>query len=175
MKGTRWKVTNTKWKRKNSELSSSLSKEVEDQAIERSAEKNDSEDVIEERRINFLDLIPERRTEHIQEEWQIGFKLPRFRSRFWSWFFVHLGASEEYIVRLDRMGSEIWGHIDGEKTVRQILVRLELKHTDQDELRDRLVHYLKRLEFHEFIVLNEQSVEELKYVPEGYEKAPAEE
>ncbi len=169
---TRWKVTNTRWKRKNTEISSSKGNEIEDPGIDYSPGENDHEDGTEERPINFLDLIPERKAEHIQEEWQIGFKVPRFRSRFWSWFFVHLGASEDYIVRLDRMGSEIWGHIDGEKNVRQILVRLELKHPDEEELRDRLVHYLKRLEFHEFIVLNEETDEDQEYVPPGYEEPP---
>lgn len=100
---------------------------------------------------NFLDLIPIRNKEHVQEQWQVGFKMPRFQSKFWTWFFVHIGATETYVLRLDKMGSEIWGHIDGKKTVRAILVRLELKHSEEEELRDRLVHYLKRLKFHEFI------------------------
>jgi len=103
--------------------------------------------------LNFMDLIPERVKEHIKEDWQIGFKLPRFRSRIWSWFFIHLGATKDYIVRLDRMGSEIWGYIDDERTVRSILVRLELSHPKEEDLRDRLIHYLKRLKYHEFIEL----------------------
>jgi len=102
---------------------------------------------------NFMDIVPIRKMEHIQEEWQVGFRLPRFKSRFWNRFFTSLGASETYIVRLDRMGSEIWGYINDERTVREILVRLELNHAGEEDLRDRLVHYLKRIQFHEFIKL----------------------
>ena len=106
--------------------------------------------------INFLDLIPVRAKENIREGWQIGFKVLRFKNRFWSWFFVHIGASEDYVVRLDRMGSEIWGYIDDKRTVREVLVRLELHHPGKEGLRDRLVEYLKRLKFHEFIDLKKE-------------------
>ncbi len=103
--------------------------------------------------LNFMDLVPVRAQEHIQQEWQVGFKQLRFESRFWNKFFVRLGATDHLIVRLDRMGSEIFGYVDGERNVRQILVLLELKHRDEDGLRDRLVEYLKRLKFHGFIDL----------------------
>jgi hypothetical protein len=114
--------------------------------------------------MNFMDLIPVRMTEHIQKDWQVGFREPRFQSKFWNRFFMTLGASEHLVVRLDRMGSEIFGHIDGERNVRRILTLLEINHKDEDDLRDRLVAYLKRLEHHEYIELripersgNEQS------------------
>lgn len=103
--------------------------------------------------LNFMDLVPIRIKEHIQQDWQVGFKQSRFESRFWNWFFVHIGATENFVVRLDRMGSEIFGYIDGKRNVRKILVRLEINHTDEEDLRDRLVNYLKRLKFHEFIDL----------------------
>ena len=105
--------------------------------------------------LNFMHMVPHRIREHIQKEWQVGFPEPRFKSPFWNRFFVFLGASEHLTVRLDRMGSEIWGHIDGERNVRRILSLLELKHPDKENLRDRLVHYLKRLEYHGYIELRE--------------------
>ena len=103
--------------------------------------------------LNFMELVPHRIREHIRKEWQYGFEEPRFKSRFWNRFFMFLGASEHLIVRLDRMGSEIFGHIDGERNVRRILSLLELKHLDEADLRARLVEYLKKLEYHGYIEL----------------------
>ena len=105
-----------------------------------------------------MHMVPHRIREHIQKEWQVGFEEPRFLSTFWNRFFVFLGASENLVVRLDKMGSEIWGHIDSERNVRRILSMLELKHPDKENLRDRLVHYLKRLEYHGYIELREAGV-----------------
>jgi len=103
--------------------------------------------------LNFLELVPVRAKEHIKKDWQVGFEVPRFQSRFWRWFFVHIGATENYIVRLDNMGSEIWGYIDGKRSVREVLALLELHHPEEEGLKERLLHYLRRLDFHGFIRL----------------------
>lgn len=101
-----------------------------------------------------MDIVPVRARKHIQKEWQIGFEEPRFKSRFWNRFFMLLGSSKNLTVRLDRMGSEIFGHIDGARNVRRILTLLELKHADEPDLKGRLVEYLKQLEYHGYIKLN---------------------
>ena len=103
--------------------------------------------------LNLMDLIPVRTRDHIQQGWQVGFREPRFRSRFWNRFFMALGSSEHLIVRLDRLGSEIYGYIDGERNVRRILSLLEMGHPGEKGLRERFVSYLKRLEHHGFIEL----------------------
>jgi len=120
---------------------------------ETTASEDPSEEVDQEQPLNYMLMIPHRIREHIQKEWQVGFEEPRFKSTFWNRFFVFLGASENLMVRLDKMGSEIYGYIDGERNVRRILSLLELKHPDKENLRDRLVGYLKRLEYHEYIEL----------------------
>ena len=106
---------------------------------------------------NFLELVPVRAMKHIKKDWQVGFEVPRFKSKFWRRFFSLIGATENYVVRLDRMGSEIWEYIDGEKPVREILALLELHHPREKDLRGRLLHYLKRLEFHGFITLEDRN------------------
>jgi hypothetical protein len=111
---------------------------------------------------NLMFMVPHRLRDHIQKEWQVGFEEPRFKSSFWNRFFIFLGASEHLIVRLDRMGSEIWGSIDGERNVRRVLSLLQLKHPDQEDLRDRLVDYLKRLEHHGYIEIREDPAEARK-------------
>lgn len=48
-------------------------------------------------------------------------------------------------VTLDPLGSEVWRHIDGTRTVGQILVALEQDHPDEGDLPRRLGTYLSQL------------------------------
>jgi hypothetical protein len=110
--------------------------------------------------LNYLDFIPER-SEHI--EWrsldddtvQLTLKRTGFFNRVSQKVF---GAPQYSYIDLDRLGSFVWQHIDGEKTVHKIGQSVESEFGDSAApVYERLAEFMKMLQNNNFIEIKNKT------------------
>lgn len=106
-----------------------------------------------DKKINFLDLIPERKCQWEKtEDGKIDLVIPRFKNQYMKKFALKLGKSEFFKVHLDSMGSHVWELIDGTITVEQIGKLIENKKEESpDKLYGRLTEFFAILMRNRFI------------------------
>lgn len=103
---------------------------------------------------NYLDYIPKKMDKIHWEEKQDGLiQIIIYRDSLFEKIVRKLFFTpDKYRIDLDRMGSFIWTHIDGEKTVYEIsqLIKDEFKE-DAEPLYERLIQYMNILKNNKFI------------------------
>ncbi len=73
------------------------------------------------RKVNYLEQVPLRNVEYIEEQGQrITLLIPKFKSERLRRILVPRSRSPYIKVRLDELGSLVWQQIDGVKTVGEI-------------------------------------------------------
>ncbi len=107
----------------------------------------------EERTINLLDLIPVRKIEwKKKEEGLVELLKPKFKRPFLKKYLLPYVKRPHYRIKLDAVGSFIWGLSDGNLSVKEIAKSLKAEFGDKVEpLYDRLALFLQSLEKNGFI------------------------
>ena len=103
--------------------------------------------------MNFLEATPVRVCEHRKEEdGKVSIVVPKFRNKsFNDWF---LGRRpKNFIIRLDKNGTDLWLLIDGERKVGEICEQLE-KQNLQDAV-ERVTKFLTMLYEQRYITFRE--------------------
>jgi hypothetical protein len=106
-----------------------------------------------DKKVNFLDLIPERNCRWEKTgEGKTDLLVPRFKNRFMKKIALKLGKSEFIKVHLDALGSRVWDRVDGSHTVAQIGELMEKENEAfTHQLYERLIQFLTALSRHKFI------------------------
>ncbi|MGD2085989.1 MAG: PqqD family protein [Candidatus Aminicenantes bacterium] len=106
-----------------------------------------------DKKINFLDLIPERNCQWEENrDGKIDLLVPRFKNRLMKKIALKLGKSEFITIHLDALGSKVWDRIDGSHTVEQIGELMEKENEAfTHQLYERLTDFLSSLSRHRFI------------------------
>jgi len=109
--------------------------------------------VLEETKINLLELIPVQNIDWKKEENGLIVLLkPKFKHTFFKKYILPHLKNPYYKVKLDSVGSFIWELCDGRLTVKEAAQSLKDKFGDNVEpLYDRLALFLQSLEKHHFI------------------------
>jgi hypothetical protein len=103
--------------------------------------------------LNFLEATPVRVCGHQEEEdGRISVIVPKFRNKqFNDWF---LGRRpKNFLIRLDKTGSEVWLLIDGKRTVGRICEELEKQNLE--ETVDRVTKFMTQLYEQRYITFSE--------------------
>ena len=96
---------------------------------------------------NLLEMVPEQLVDSRTEEDGLTTVLrPKFLSGPFARFVQPRLRKPFYLVHLDEMGSQVWGLIDGARTVEEILEALRAELGDMDQDIDRLALFLRELE-----------------------------
>jgi len=97
---------------------------------------------------NLLELIPRRRVDFTtDEQGQVTLKMPRFHHPLAVRLFGPFLRRPSFDLRLDDLGSFVWGQCDGATTVAEIGERLSKQFGDRVEpLWERLGKFLRKLE-----------------------------
>ncbi len=100
------------------------------------------------RSINFLELIPERAYEWVeQENGRVSILVPKYgTSRLGLWLARRL--KKPYIfIKLDEVGTAVWLACDGRTTIRQIGIQLQQRFGDQIEpVYERMAIFFRALD-----------------------------
>jgi hypothetical protein len=84
------------------------------------------------KKANYLDLTPVRMLEHVlRDDGNIDILMPRFKNKVPRNIFQPSKKSDHIRIKLDLIGSAIWKLIDGQSTVKQIIVNLEESYTEK--------------------------------------------
>ncbi|MFW6160453.1 MAG: PqqD family protein [Acidobacteriota bacterium] len=103
--------------------------------------------------VNLLDLIPERKTKWENKEGQIILLKNKFKNPLLVKHLLPRMKNPYYRIKLDRIGSEVWGLCDGKKTVHEIGECLQQRFQEKiDPVYDRLALFLQTLERNHFIL-----------------------
>ncbi len=102
---------------------------------------------------NLFDVIPFI-SEHIttEKEGELSvIAFPRFRSKFMQKHFVPKNKSKIIRVRLEEHGTAVWDLIDGQRTVRDIVVALSEHFNNENNYEYRITTYLAQLQKNGFV------------------------
>lgn len=108
---------------------------------------------VEPQAVNLLELVPEQNIKSEKTEGGLYVLLkPKYRH---PWFIKHVLPrlkNPHFKIKLDEIGSFIWDHCDGRKTVKEIGRELKEKFGDKVEpLYERLGNFFQNLEKNKFI------------------------
>lgn len=103
--------------------------------------------------VNLLALVPVHRMDwNKDEDGLITILKPKFMSSFFRKYLIPRMKRPHYKVKLDKKGSFIWNHIDGERNVQDIANFFLKKFGEEIEpLYDRLAAFFQQLERSGFI------------------------
>ncbi len=102
--------------------------------------------------INLLDLIPERNSRWEVEGETVIILHPKFKNKFLAKTLLPRMKKPNWKIKLDDIGSWVWKHCDGKRTVREIGQGLGDCFGDRvDPVYDRLSLFFKRLESSNFV------------------------
>lgn len=102
--------------------------------------------------INLLELIPERNSAWEVEGETVIILHPKFRNKFLAKTLLPRMKKPNWKIKLDDIGSWIWHHCDGKKSVRELGEELKNSFGDRvDPVYDRLALYFRKLEDSQFI------------------------
>jgi hypothetical protein len=95
----------------------------------------------------FLQYKPQRLDYEwcINEKGLVHIKVPKFRSNFGKSFCKLIRKENMFTANLNELGSLVWQHCDGKKTVKQILQVLKKNYPDEKNIDQRLFLYLQQL------------------------------
>ncbi len=112
----------------------------------------------EESTINLLDLIPVKKIEWKErEEGLVELLKPKFKRPFLKKYLLPYVKRPYYRIKLDAVGSFIWGLCNGKLSVKEIAKSLKAEFGDKVEpLYDRLALFLQSLEKNRFIEFKEK-------------------
>ncbi|EGJ72547.1 hypothetical protein Bcop_2395 [Bacteroides coprosuis DSM 18011] len=99
-------------------------------------------------KINILDVTPIRRSHistYIMDDGRVRLGILRFKSKWVNKYFLPKKISPEIKVPLDVHGSEVWKLIDGNRTIRKIIIQLATHFENQVDYEERIVTYLYQL------------------------------
>lgn len=101
---------------------------------------------------NLMELVPLRRLGHINLEGElVALEVPRFKSEWARRLFLPRCRKPNVQVKLDAIGSFVWGRCDGNRTVGRIAEDLVARFGDEvrpaPERLAAFIHHLKRQGF----------------------------
>ena len=101
----------------------------------------------------FLKYVPNK----ANLEWSInddGFveiKVPKFKSNFGKSFCKTIKKDNEFVAKMDKIGTIVWKNCDGKKTVKNILVTLKKECPKEENIDQRLYLFLQQMQILEYI------------------------
>ena len=103
----------------------------------------------------FLAYYPQRQPYEwtLDEEQRVCIQVPKFQHSIGKKFCKIIKKENKFTARLDEIGSIIWQHTDGKKTVKDILQILQKQFTDQDNIDQRLYLFLQQMHHLNYITL----------------------
>lgn len=107
------------------------------------------------KKINLLDTIPVH-LDCVHTEWEDGcttLVLPRFRKAWMQKWFLPKAFSPYVRIRLEEHGTAVWGLIDGQRSVHDIIGLLESHFEGDESYPTRVAAYLLQLQRDGFIKL----------------------
>ena len=95
----------------------------------------------------FLQYKPSRTSLEwdINDEGLVEIKVPKFKSRLGKTFCNLIHKDNVFTARMDKIGSLIWKHCDGSKTVKEILEIIEKEFPSEENLDQRLFLFLQQM------------------------------
>ena len=81
----------------------------------------------------------------INEQDLVSLKVPKFTSNIGKTFCRLIKKDEMFIANLDKLGSAVWKHSDGNKTVKEILEILQQNFLKEKNLDQRLIVFLQQM------------------------------
>ncbi|HPS64920.1 MAG TPA: PqqD family protein [Ignavibacteria bacterium] len=104
---------------------------------------------------NYLDFTPCRNQEFTVDDGIVKLVIPKFKSNFMK-SLIPSRKSQNYKVKLDEIGSEVWLLIDGENRVSDIAAKLREKLGGRIEpAEERITKFLTDLHYQKFIYFKE--------------------
>lgn len=109
------------------------------------------------REINYLELTPVRKYNHIiEEENKVSVLVPRFQNKILVKYLVPRLKSPDIKVKLDKFGSSAWLKADGNRNVQQICEELLNEHGEEiNPAVDRVTKFYTQLYQYQFIGFKE--------------------
>ncbi len=102
--------------------------------------------------VNFLELIPERNSKWEVEGETVIILHPKFRNKLLVKTILPLMSKPNWKIRLDDIGSWVWQHCDGKRSVQEIGIAMEESFGDRVKpVYDRLAKFFQKLEESKFI------------------------
>jgi hypothetical protein len=106
------------------------------------------------KRLNFLEATPVRVCKHEEsEEGRVSIVVPKFRNPKFNEWFLGKRRSKNFLVKLDKNGSEVWLLIDGSRKVGKICELLEEQNLE--EAVNRVTRFLTVLYEQRYITFRE--------------------
>ncbi|MCF7886122.1 MAG: PqqD family protein [Candidatus Marinimicrobia bacterium] len=105
------------------------------------------------KKINLEEVIPRPLVDSkVEENGNITLLKPKFKNRFLKKYILPRLKSKHFKIHLDKIGSAVWKHIDGQKTGVEIAKKVNQEiDEDLDPLYQRLAIFLSALENNNFI------------------------
>lgn len=104
---------------------------------------------------NYLDFTPCRNQEFTVDDGIVKLVIPKFKSNFMK-SLIPSRKSQNYKVKLDEIGSEVWLLIDGDNRVSDIAAKLREKIGGRIEpAEERITKFLTDLHYQKFIYFKE--------------------
>lgn len=104
---------------------------------------------------NYLDFTPCRNQEFTVDDGIVKLVIPKFKSNFMK-SLIPSRKSQNYKVKLDEIGSEVWLLIDGDNRVSDIAAKLREKLGGRIEpAEERITKFLTDLHYQKFIYFKE--------------------
>lgn len=95
----------------------------------------------------FLQFRPRR----LDFEWSknddgfVEINVPKFKSNFGKSFCKIIKKDENFVAKMDKIGTVVWENIDGKKTVEDILKILKKKYPKEKEIDQRLFLFIQQM------------------------------
>jgi len=83
----------------------------------------------------------------------VEIKVPKFKSNIGKSFCKLLKKEETFIAKMDKIGSLVWRHSDGAKTVKDILEILKKKYPLEKDIDQRLFLFIQQMHSLDYIIL----------------------
>jgi len=95
----------------------------------------------------FLKFIPKRANFEWYEndEKLVRIEVPKFKGNFGKTFCKLIKKDENFIAKLDKLGSLVWKYCDGKNSVENILGMIKEEYSDQTNLDQRLFLFLQQM------------------------------
>ena len=105
---------------------------------------------------NFMDYVPRHNRNYsfdVSEDGRVTIHI-KWKGPFHKLATVVFGKPKTSHVDLDEMGSFVWTHMDGEKTVYELLEEFKAEFPDEEQPLERVSQFVNILHNNQFVVYN---------------------
>jgi len=81
----------------------------------------------------------------VNDEGFVEIKVPKFKSNFGKSFCKVIKKDNDFVAKMDKMGTIIWKNCEGNKTVKELLEMIQKEFPDEKNMDQRLILFIQQM------------------------------